>query len=231
MATGLSTYLENVWLNWVRGVSTTPPSAFFGKLHLGDPSTTGANPSQNTTRMQITDSAAAGGQIALSANVSWTNMPAVETISHVSFWDSPSAPTGAGAVASTTGGTLAANTYYYVVTATVTGGSESVKSNEVSVTTTGSTSSVAITAPAVAGATGWRIYRGTSAGSENTYYTVGSGGALSFTDTGAAGTSASPPTGPGNLLWTFPLTTPVQVAAGGTFTLNSETLSLGPTAA
>lgn len=96
---------------------------------------------------------------------------------------------------STTGGTLAANTYYYKVTAQTsrldgttgeTGGS-----NEQSVVNTGSTSSNTITWGAVAGATGYRIYRGTAAGSENVYYSVGA--VATFTDTGGTNTGGSPP--------------------------------------
>jgi hypothetical protein len=90
---------------------------------------------------------------------------------------------------STSGGSLAAATYFYVVTAVDASG-ETTISNEVSIATTGSTSSVTLTWPVVAGATGYRVYRGTSAGTEGTRYTAASS---PFTDTGAAGTAASPP--------------------------------------
>jgi hypothetical protein len=91
---------------------------------------------------------------------------------------------------STTGGTLGAATYYYVVTALGSSG-ETTKSNEVSITTTGTTSSNTVTWGAVAGATGYRIYRGTAAGAESVYYSVGA--VTTFTDTGAANTSGTPP--------------------------------------
>lgn len=91
---------------------------------------------------------------------------------------------------STTGGTLAAGTYYYVVTALNANG-QTIKSNEQSIATTGTTSSNTITWGSVTGATGYEIYRGTATGAENVYYTVGA--AVTFTDTGAAGTSGSPP--------------------------------------
>lgn len=102
-------------------------------------------------------------------------------------------PAQSAASTSTTGGALAAATYYYVVTALGYQG-ETTKSNEQSVTTTGTTSSNTITWGAVAGATGYRVYRGTASGSENVYYTVSSGTTLSLVDTGAAATSGSPPT-------------------------------------
>src|SRR5690348_11651968 len=102
-------------------------------------------------------------------------------------------PAQSAASTSTTGGALAAATYYYVVTALGYQG-ETTKSNEQSVTTTGTTSSNTIRWAAVAGATGYRVYRGTASGSENVYYTVSSGTTLSLVDTGAAATSGSPPT-------------------------------------
>lgn len=90
----------------------------------------------------------------------------------------------------TTGGTLAAATYYYVLVA-INASGQTTKSNEVSVVTTGSTSTTTITWAAITGATGYRIYRGTSAGAENTYFAVGA--VTTFTDTGAAGTGGTPP--------------------------------------
>lgn len=91
---------------------------------------------------------------------------------------------------STVGGTLAAGTYYYVVTAIIPSG-ETKKSNELSVVTTGATSSNTVNWNAVPTATGYRIYRGTAAGLENTFYSVGA--VTTFLDTGAAGTAGTPP--------------------------------------
>src|SRR6185437_62390 len=68
------------------------------------------------------------------------------------------------------------------------------QSNEESVTTgAGSTNSNTVHFTLPTGATGGNVYRGTAAGLENVYYTVGPG-ATSFVDTGAAATSGSPPT-------------------------------------
>lgn len=98
--------------------------------------------------------------------------------------------TGVTATGSTTGGTLAAATYYYKVTALTPQG-ETTGSNEVNATTTGSTSSVTITYPTVAAATGYKIYKGTAAGTETSYFTDN----LSpFVDTGVAGTAGTVPT-------------------------------------
>jgi hypothetical protein len=97
------------------------------------------------------------------------------------------------------GGALAAATYYYKVTATMPNG-ETLASNEVSVTTTGSTSSVQLTwtAPTGNGATGYNVYRGTSAGAENHLVAVIiSGTQTSFNDVGGLTVTASPPTSSG----------------------------------
>lgn len=93
---------------------------------------------------------------------------------------------------STTGGTLAAATYYYVVTAIYATG-ETIASNEVSIATSGTTSSNTITwtAPVGMTVTGYRVYRGTATGAENVYYAPGN--VLTFTDTGGASTAGTPP--------------------------------------
>lgn len=126
------------------------------------------------------------------------------------------APVQAATATATTGGTLAAATYYYVVTATNAVG-ETLVSNERSQVTTGSTSTVTVNWAAVTGATGYRIYRGTAAGAEGTYYVVGA--VTTFTDTGAAGTAGTPP-----VTNTTGLAAPVQsalAASAGVTTLGS----------
>ena len=90
----------------------------------------------------------------------------------------------------TTGGTLAAGTYYYKVTALNAQG-ETLASPEANATTTGSTGSVALAWAAVTGATSYKVYRGSSAGGENVYYTTVTN---SYTDTGSAGVAGTVPT-------------------------------------
>src|SRR5262249_20191026 len=58
-------------------------------------------------------------------------------------------------------------------------------------TATTNTNNATITGSLIAGATSYRIYRGTSSGGENAYQTTATS---PFTDTGAAGTSQNPPT-------------------------------------
>lgn len=102
------------------------------------------------------------------------------------------APVQSGPTTSATGGTLAAATYYYKVTAIGSSG-ESIGSNELSIVTTGSTSKNTITWATVSGATGYRIYRGTAAGLENRYFSVGA--VLTFDDIGGNGSVGYPPVG------------------------------------
>lgn len=99
-------------------------------------------------------------------------------------------PSGLTQTASGVGGTLAAGTYYWVVTA-VNANGETPPSNEVTATVTGTTSSVALSWAAQTGATSYNIYRGTAAGAESAL--VGTATGTSYTDTGSAGSAATPP--------------------------------------
>ncbi len=99
-----------------------------------------------------------------------------------------SAPGTVTATPSTTGGTLATGTYYYKVTASTSSG-ETTASPEASAAVTGPTGSVALSWGAVTGATGYVVYRGTSAGGEHVYYTTATN---SYTDTNATSSSGSP---------------------------------------
>jgi len=106
----------------------------------------------------------------------------------------PLPPTGVAASAGSAG-SLAARTYYYVVTACVPNG-ETAASQEVSATTTGSNGSVELTwaIPSGDGATGYRIYRGTSPGAEDVLVGVVVGGQIaSFVDVGSETVAGSAP--------------------------------------
>jgi hypothetical protein len=114
------------------------------------------------------------------------------TLANASFIPAPVQSAGAG---SGTGGTLAAATYYYVVTATTANG-ETLPSNEINAVTTGTTSSIVLTWAAVPGAAGYKVYRGTAASTETALIaTIGSGATVTTTDTGGAGSAATPPSG------------------------------------
>ena len=93
---------------------------------------------------------------------------------------------------STTGGTLAAGATYWKLTA-INASGETVGSNEVTATLTGSTSSQPLTWVAIAGSTtGYKLYRGTAPGAENVLVTT-LGLVTSYTDIGAAGTAGTVP--------------------------------------
>jgi hypothetical protein len=97
------------------------------------------------------------------------------------------------ATAVTTGGSLPAGDYYYVVTS-IAGGESNATWSEAYVNTTGTTSTVTLTWSAVTGATGYKIYRGTTAGGPYSALVKTVGAVTSTTDTGAATTAATPPT-------------------------------------
>lgn len=102
----------------------------------------------------------------------------------------PSTPT---LTPSTMGGTLAANTYYYEVSAgDGTAAGFTVPGPEVSATTTGSTGSVAFTSGTytVLPAAQYRIWRGTSPGAENCFQLTA---VVNFTDIGGTCTAGTPP--------------------------------------
>ena len=96
-------------------------------------------------------------------------------------------------VTSTAGGSLAGRTHYFKVIALLdSGGSRaySAPSSEVSITVS-SGAAVTVSWSAVSGATGYRIYRGTSSGGENVYRDT-TGTSTTFTYTGSSETSGTP---------------------------------------
>ncbi len=110
----------------------------------------------------------------------------------LSAWTSQilSPPVQSAAVATTGTGSLAAGTYYYVVTAT--GGlGETTASNEQSATLS-ATGEITVNFALPTGNTGGNVYRGIASGAEGTYYSVPAN-ATSFVDTGAAGAIGVPP--------------------------------------
>ena len=88
MATGIAVGQANAVLDALCRSVTFDPTAFYLKLHLGDPGSAGTtSPAAHTTRIAPTFSPAASGAITNSAAVTWTSMTAAETISHWSAWD------------------------------------------------------------------------------------------------------------------------------------------------
>ena len=97
---GFSDYIENFVLDAVfnddAGSFPSIPDIYI-KLHLGDPGENGtANAAAETTREQVTFGAASAGAVVSSAPVTWTNVAATETITHISLWDDPTAGNALG---------------------------------------------------------------------------------------------------------------------------------------
>jgi hypothetical protein len=108
----------------------------------------------------------------------------------------PGSPTSLTINPLSTGGSFAAGEYFWEVTALLANGDETLPSNEVGTTFVGTTSSAVLAwnAPGGGGATGYKIYRGTSA--TNLSYLIDqidSGTTLTYTDTGTAGTPDDAP--------------------------------------
>lgn len=120
------------------------------------------------------------------------------------------APTLALGTTATTGGTFAAATYYWKVTAKSSGG-ETLPSNEVTATIAANGTQT-LSWPAVPGAASYNVYRGTAAGAENVL--VINTTATTYTDTGASNNAATVPTVAG---YGFPITVYLSIVkAGGT---------------
>jgi hypothetical protein len=116
----------------------------------------------------------------------------------------PTAPTG---TAQTTGGTLAAGSYKYAVSALGRYGETIATPIASAVTVTGSTGSVGLTWAAVTGAVGYKVYGRSSTGALYLLATITSG--LTYTDTGLAYTGGPAPSvnttaGPGTVGYAAP---------------------------
>lgn len=97
MALGLSAAEANSLLtSHTGGTAHTPPAAYWIKLHTADPGAAGANaPAANTTRKQVTWSAASGGVRSNSVALTWTTgeVTTSEDYSHWSAWTASTAGT------------------------------------------------------------------------------------------------------------------------------------------
>ena len=89
MATGLSTYLCNSFLNALGNNTSYAVTQVYIKLHVGDPgSAATANAATETTRKSVSFGAASAGAIASDADISWTNIAGSQDATHFSAWDS-----------------------------------------------------------------------------------------------------------------------------------------------
>ena len=89
MATGLSAYLCNSFLNALGNNTSYAVTQVYVKLHVGDPgSAATANAATETTRKSVSFAAASAGAIASDADISWTNIAGSQDATHFSSWDS-----------------------------------------------------------------------------------------------------------------------------------------------
>jgi hypothetical protein len=88
MATGLSDYLANKFLDAVGNATNYFASNVYVKLHIGDPGSAGtANAATETTRQSVSFSAASSGGLTSDADVSWSNILGSEDATFFTVWD------------------------------------------------------------------------------------------------------------------------------------------------
>ena len=92
MATGISSYLADAWLDALGNNSSFAVTTVYVKLHTGDPGAAGtSNPATETTRKSVSFAAASAGSLASDAAVTWTNIAGSEDATHFTAWDNLSA--------------------------------------------------------------------------------------------------------------------------------------------
>jgi hypothetical protein len=92
MATGISSYLANAWLDAVGNNTSFAVATVYVKLHVGDPGANGtSNAATETTRKAASFAAASTGSIASDAAITWTNIAGSQDATHFSAWDNETA--------------------------------------------------------------------------------------------------------------------------------------------
>lgn len=88
MATGISSYLGNAWLDALGNNTSFVVGQVYVKLHTADPGAAGtASPATETTRKAVSFGAASAGALASDADVSWTNIAGSQDANHFTAWD------------------------------------------------------------------------------------------------------------------------------------------------
>jgi hypothetical protein len=92
MATGISSYLANSWLDALGNATAFSVTTPYVKLHIGDPGANGTgNPATETTRKAVSFGASSAGALASDADVTWTNIAGSQDATHFTAWDNLSA--------------------------------------------------------------------------------------------------------------------------------------------
>ena len=88
MATGLSSFLADKFLDAVGNANAYSATNVYVKLHVGDPGSAGtSNPATETTRKIASFSAASAGVLTTDAALTWTNIAGSEDATFFSVWD------------------------------------------------------------------------------------------------------------------------------------------------
>jgi len=112
MATGISTYLGNSWMNALGNATAFSVAEVYVKLHIGDPGSAGtANPATETSRKVASFSAASAGGLTSDADVSWTNIAGSQDATHFTCFDASTAGNFLFSGAITAGAFTAGDTY------------------------------------------------------------------------------------------------------------------------
>lgn len=118
MATGISSYLGNAWLDALGNATSFSVTTVYIKLHIGDPGAAGtSNAATETTRKVATFSAASGGVLTSDADITWTNIAGSQDATHFTAWDNLTAGNFLFS------GTITANAYSAGDTYTIASGS------------------------------------------------------------------------------------------------------------
>lgn len=89
MATGLSTFLANGFLDSLGNATAFSVSNVYVKLHIADPGSAGtANPATETTRKAASFGSATAGGLSSDAAITWTNIAGSEDATYFTVWDS-----------------------------------------------------------------------------------------------------------------------------------------------
>jgi hypothetical protein len=92
MATGISSYLANAWLDALGNNTSFAVTTVYVKLHVGDPGANGtSNAATETTRKAASFAAASTGSIASDAAITWTNIAGSQDATHFTAWDNETA--------------------------------------------------------------------------------------------------------------------------------------------
>ena len=142
----------------------------------------------SVTVATFTDPAGNPGQVETGGP---TNTGSFDYTATINWGDTLPAPM-LNAASLTAGGSLTSGTTYYYELTAINAFGETTASNEVPTTPTTGNQTVSLSWAAVNGATGYNLYRGTSAGGENVLVAA-LGGVTSYSDTGAPTTVGSPP--------------------------------------